>query len=60
MSQEIIEPDVAPEDATQPTGDPMPEQTDNQPRPEDGEQNVSQDPDVDLSVASVVDEIGES
>lgn len=33
--------------------EPLPEQSDNSPRPEDGPQNVSQSPDVDLSVASV-------
>lgn len=31
-----------------------PEATDNAPRPEDGEQDVSQDPDVDYSEESVV------
>ncbi|HEV2890412.1 MAG TPA: hypothetical protein VGX28_08550 [Frankiaceae bacterium] len=37
-----------------------PEQTDNAPRPEDGEQDVSQDPDVDYSEESVVPPAGEA
>ncbi len=43
------------------TGEPegMPEQTDNSPRDEDGEQDVSQDPDVDYSEESVVPPLGE-
>lgn len=36
-----------------------PESTDNAPRPEDGEQDVSQDPDVDYSDESVVPPAGE-
>jgi len=36
-----------------------PEVTDNAPRPEDGEQDVSQDPDVDYSEESVVPPAGE-
>jgi hypothetical protein len=37
----------------------LPEPTDNAPRPEDGEQDVSQDPDVDYSEESVVPPLGE-
>jgi hypothetical protein len=33
-----------------PPPDPTPEQTDNTERPEDGEQDVAQDPDLDYSV----------
>lgn len=36
-----------------------PEPSDNAPRPEDGEQDVSQDPDVDYSDESVVPPAGE-
>lgn len=36
-----------------------PEATNNAPRPEDGEQDVSQDPDVDYSDESVVPPAGE-
>ena len=32
--------------------EPLPEQTDNSPRPQDGQQDVTQDPTVDLSEAS--------
>lgn len=43
------------------TGEPegMPEESDNAPRPEDGEQDVSQDADVDYAAESVVPPAGE-
>lgn len=43
--------------AGEPEGDP--EQTDNAARPEDGDQDVSQDADVDYSAESVVPPAGE-
>jgi hypothetical protein len=40
--------------------DGRPEQTDNSPRDEDGEQDVSQDPDVDYAEESVVPALGDA
>lgn len=45
----MTEPTPAPDPAVEP----LPTQTDNRPRPEDGEQDVSQDPAVDLTAAQV-------
>ncbi len=43
---------------TEPVPDESPEPTDNSTRPEDGEQDVSQDPDLDYAETSEPDEAG--